>query len=438
MNKGLEVKECSVKFSQKIRVVRGFKGFKANVVELKKPVSKVEFIYSGRLGDYRDVLQYLKDSIIRDYTLLRTDSLFYPIPAEPTFEDLVKSVVSSEFEARITVEGVPDDLKVAFGGEIRGNQPQISGVNRLDIAVAPFKVIEETPFRLFILSRKRTERTLELARRAYDFYSSLLGKREDTYTIIETPEDYGGQAGKGYMLISGSALRVEVPAGVYHELAHLWNPRAEPEAHLSRFFDEAFANYLTALAIKELQGLNATLSLVGNVVSLVTFPIAGALAYRFGVKAMLLDAMLLAVGAACMLPYLGIEITSVQAKEERTTCLTPSFTRRLILGVLASLLLFNFALGSFRIFVFARLKKCATAEFLYGIMESLTTLGGLIGVGIIVYLAHRKEAGAVKPLLLGMVFQSIACPRRLFRSLLLNLGHLHRRLWWGASQCLRR
>jgi DHA3 family macrolide efflux protein-like MFS transporter len=55
-----------------------------------------------------------------------------------------------------------------------------------------------------------------------------------------------------------------------------------------------------------------------------------------------------------------------------------------------------------------QLKEFAAAEFLYGIMESLTTLGSLIGVGLIMYLAHRKEAGAVKPLLLGMVFQSVA------------------------------
>lgn len=63
---------------------------------------------------------------------------------------------------------------------------------------------------------------------------------------------------------------------------------------------------------------------MGNLVSLAAFPVAGALAYRFGVKAMLLD---------------------------------KAFTRKFVLGVLASLLLFNFALGSFRIFVFAGLRS---------------------------------------------------------------------------------
>ncbi|WP_297436018.1 hypothetical protein [Thermococcus sp.] len=59
------------------------------------------------------------------------------------------------------------------------------------------------------------------------------------------------------MLVSGSSLRTEVPANIYHELARLWNLRATTEAHLSRFFDEAFANYLTALAIRGIHGKDA-------------------------------------------------------------------------------------------------------------------------------------------------------------------------------------
>ncbi|ACJ16639.1 hypothetical protein TON_1151 [Thermococcus onnurineus NA1] len=257
LNRGLKVEKAPVKFSQEIKGFKGIEAFRANVVRLDRPVENIKLSYSGKLGSYKDVLPYLKDSISQDYTLLRTDSLFYPIPAEPSFESLVKSVVSSEFDAEITIEGVPNDLTVAFGGEIHGERLRIEGTNRLDIAVAPFEVIEEEPFRLFVLSGEGVERTVGLLRGAYDFYSSLLGRRGFTYTVIETPENYGGQAGKGYMLVSGSSLRAEVPANIYHELAHLWNPRATQEAHLSRFFDEAFANYLTALAIREIHGEDA-------------------------------------------------------------------------------------------------------------------------------------------------------------------------------------
>ncbi|WP_048147232.1 M1 family aminopeptidase [Pyrococcus abyssi] len=254
LNKGLKVEETSIGFSQGIRGLKGVEAFKVRVVNLEEPVKGVELKYSGKFRGYDEVFPYLKDSINQEYTLLRTDSLFYPIPAEPSFESLVKSVVGSEFDAEIIIEGVPADLTVAFGGEIQGNLLRIEGTNRLDIAIAPFKVIEEKPFRFFILRDEGIERTIELLKEAYEFYSSILGRKNLIYTVIETPENYGGQAGKGYILVSGSSLRSEVPTNIYHELAHLWTPRATPEAHLSRFFDEAFANYLTALAVREIHG----------------------------------------------------------------------------------------------------------------------------------------------------------------------------------------
>ncbi|WP_245608310.1 gluzincin family metallopeptidase [Thermococcus guaymasensis] len=248
---------ASAPLSQRVEGLNGLEAYKVTVVRLEKPLEEVELMYSGRLESYESVLPYLKDSINPEFTLLRTDSLFYPIPSEPDFESLVKSVVGSEFEAEIEIEGVPEGLVVAFGGEIDGNMLRIEGTKRLDIAVAPFKVIEEEPFRLFILSEEGINRAIELLEKAYWFYSSILGRRGEKFTVIETPENYGGQAGKGYALVAGSSLRAEIPANLYHELAHLWNPRITPEAHLSRFFDEAFANYLTALAVREIHGEKA-------------------------------------------------------------------------------------------------------------------------------------------------------------------------------------
>ena len=253
----MSVNSASAPFSQRVEGLNGLEAYEASVVRLEKPLEEVELTYSGRLESYESVLPYLKDSINPEYTLLRTDSLFYPIPSEPDFKSLIKSVVGSEFDAEITVEGIPEGLVVAFGGEIKENRLRIEGTNRLDIAVAPFKVIEKEPFRLFILSEEGIERTLDLLGKAHEFYSTILGSRVEKFTVIETPENYGGQAGKGYALVAGSSLRAEIPANLYHELAHLWNPRATPEAHLSRFFDEAFANYLTALAIKEIHGEEA-------------------------------------------------------------------------------------------------------------------------------------------------------------------------------------
>ncbi len=157
----------------------------------------------------------------------------------------------------------------------------------------------------------------------------------------------------------------------------------------------------------ELQRLNATLATVGNTVSLVAFPIAGVLAYCFGVRAMLVDAVLLLLGALTLLPYLNVEVkrerTPEKVEEKRL-----GIDKRLILGVLASVLLFNFALGSFRIFVFASLRTLNKGEVLYGALQSLTTAGSLVAVIGLAYMAAKKRAGVERPLITGMLLQTIA------------------------------
>ena len=157
----------------------------------------------------------------------------------------------------------------------------------------------------------------------------------------------------------------------------------------------------------ELQGLNATLAALGNGVSLVAFPLAGSLAYRFGVKAMLLDAVLLFLGALALVPYLNVEVRRGE-RAERSKGVQLRITRGLVIGILASILLFNFAVGSFRIFVFASLRELTEGRVLYGLLQSITTAGSLTAVAGMTYLARRRLARLKQPLILGMLLQSIA------------------------------
>ena len=123
---------------------------------------------------------------------------------------------------------------------------------------------------------------------------------------------------------------------------------------------------------------------------------------------MLLDAGLLLIGAVTLLPYFGLEFTPERAEEIKEAHKLPALSRKLILSVLASVLLFNFALGSFRIFLFAGLRELAKAEVLYGVLQSLQTAGGLFGLGLMVYFAHRRGLGVTRPLIAGMLLQSLA------------------------------
>lgn len=160
----------------------------------------------------------------------------------------------------------------------------------------------------------------------------------------------------------------------------------------------------------ELQGLNATLATVGNGVSLVAFPLAGFLAYRFGIRAMFLDAVLLFIGALTLLPYLNVEVRrekseGIQLEKPDNRTITD---KRLVLGVIASVLIFNFAVSSFRVFVFASLRELGNGEFIYGLLQSLTTVGSLAAVALLALFAERREIGLRRPLIIGMLLQSTA------------------------------
>ena len=176
---------------------------------------------------------------------------------------------------------------------------------------------------------------------------------------------------------------------------------------LHRYYGFSLIATIT-LEENELQGLNARLATVGNTVSLVAFPIAGVLVYRFGVKAMLLDTVLLLIGAMTLLPYLDLELIPERAGETKAGRKPPVLSGKLVIGVLASVLLFNFALGSFRIFVFASLRTSGKGEVLYGVLQSLTTAGSLVAVVGLAYLAGRKQTGVERPLIVGMLLQSLA------------------------------
>jgi len=256
LNKGLRVENCNVSFSQSIIELIDFKSYEVNLIELEEPKEEFQIRYCGTLESYEHIFPYLKDKISKEYTLLRTDTYFYPIFAEPRFKSLINAITMSKFDAEISISGVPDEYKLASGGEILGSKIRILNTWRLDIAIAKFSLIKYNDFKAFVLigNEEQGKRILELIRKAFNFYCSMFGERERKYTIIEIPNGYGGQAGIDYSLIESKVFKDPIPYGVYHELAHFWNPRAEGEVQRTRFFDEAFANYLTALLIRELYG----------------------------------------------------------------------------------------------------------------------------------------------------------------------------------------
>ena len=246
-------------------------------VRLRRPLrpgdtTKITLKYGGAIFGYREVMPYVQDHIGEDYALLRQDALAYPIPAEPSLRSLM-ATADTRFTYRMEVT-VPSGMTVACGGVLLSTSTDgttetfrfVSGVPtwRMDIAAAKFKVLKNGAGNLVVYvlgeDEPRAVNLLTEMERVIEFYSSRFGpsERAKGYTVIETPEGYGSQAGDGYITLAAEALRD--PQGtyqIYHEIGHAWNARVAPELRRVRWFDEAFASYFEALAVREFKGQKA-------------------------------------------------------------------------------------------------------------------------------------------------------------------------------------
>lgn len=268
-----------LEFSQTIVRMADEPKLQLNLVKVRLPrplpqgaSTKVTLKYKGFIYGYREVWPYVRETIGEEYTLLRPDSLAYPLPALPSlpsfFELLHKPFT---YDLQVTV---PAGYSVAMGGWLKETGKEDGSLTfvyqskvpvwRLDIAAAKFIIRKDDEEKLFVHvlpgHEAGAERVLKGMKGMIALYSRLFGEIRNFqgYTAIEIPAGWGSQAGDFYFLQVAEAF--EDPKRlheVYHEVAHNWNAKAKPEVQRCRYFDEAFASYFEALAMREFEGQKA-------------------------------------------------------------------------------------------------------------------------------------------------------------------------------------
>jgi len=213
--------------------------------------------YGGVLVGYTETgMQYVRDRVDRDFTILRTDALAFPsvgVPSIAGLRNLPRDDFS--FSARITV---PSDLTVAAAvppnsrdesdGEttwvFRGDQP----VPFVNIAIAPFEVLTAAGLRVFHFAADEEGAVLlsERVQETMSQYSAWFGtgKPDGLVTIIEIPEGWGSQASlSGGIIQTADAFRdMREMSQLYHEIAHLWHPMDTDLPSIR--WNEGFATFL--------------------------------------------------------------------------------------------------------------------------------------------------------------------------------------------------
>jgi hypothetical protein len=266
-------------FNQTVVKFSDEKSLQVNLVLARLPrplapgkTATVRLKYAGALWGYPEVMAYVRDRIDENYSLLRPDSLVYPMLARASFQSWM-AAHRSQFTYRVETE-VPAGYIVACGGRPVETKSKASTVTfvfesykptwRIDLAAAKFKVIEDESrkMRVFAISGDEEEgrRILDAAQKSFRFFAGLFGEASDFpgFVIIEVPEGWGSQAGDFYILQTAAAFRDKGRTSeLYHEIAHHWNVRVKPGIQRCRYFDEAFASYFQGLAIREFEGEEA-------------------------------------------------------------------------------------------------------------------------------------------------------------------------------------
>ncbi len=268
-----------VPFKQDIGQLRDGPSLQARevIVNLRSPLRPDDTVtvvleYDGFIFGYPEVMAYVRDRIDENYSLLRPDAFAYPILAKPTFASSL-AANDTKFTYEVTAT-VPTEYRVACGGELVDSQVGSKNSTfvfrskiptwRIDVAVAKFTVLSNATDQLVVYHLPDDSigaRVVMIASRAViKLYGELFGQPESFkgYSIIEIPDGWGSQASDYYFLQTAAAFKDTARISeVYHEIGHSWNATPSADVQRCRYFDEAFASFCEALAIRAFHGARA-------------------------------------------------------------------------------------------------------------------------------------------------------------------------------------
>ena len=238
--------------------------------------ASIRLKYAGQLFGYREVMEYVRDTISDEYSLIRLETMAYPFIAAPSEAGWRQSLRSSKFAYEIDTVVPEGFVAVCSGKEI--GEPKTKdgrstfhcageGSSHLSVAAAKFRVFDdaERNLRVYALpaDAEAGGRVMSDMRHALDFYRSYLGEvHGGGLILIEIPDGWGSYAVSGHIFQAAAAFKDKERVNeLYHEVSHRWNvcmsldsdARCSTRVVRARYFDEAFATYFEALAVRQFQ-----------------------------------------------------------------------------------------------------------------------------------------------------------------------------------------
>jgi hypothetical protein len=281
-----DAKGAALPFTQQIVRFPDEPAWQANMIQVKlsKPLAPgasttIHFKYGGMLYGYREVMAYVKDTISEDYSLLRAESMPYPIIGVPSHEGWRKTFQNT-FDYQVETTVPAGFVAVCMGNDV-GVPQTVAGKttyhcagapesNSINVAIAKFRVVDdaERKLRVYVIQAdaEAGNRVMNEMRRALDVFTSYFGPppkigmmgAHSGLTVIEIPDGWGSFTLRGYIFQSAAAFKDPKHAGeLYHEVGHGWNAMGANRIQRTRYFDEAFAAYFETLAVRQFEGEQA-------------------------------------------------------------------------------------------------------------------------------------------------------------------------------------
>lgn len=233
------------------------------VVHLREPLvpgaqAVVSIEYDGSIVGYVETgMLYVRDRVDRDFTIVRSDALSFPVLGLPSVadmrgrlnEDFTFDAAVSVPDSTLTVAAaVPGAIEALPSGGRRWSFQSLDPVPFVFLSIAPYSQIDRGSASIFHFADDAVgaARLADAFENAVDAYTEWFGLHHEArpVTIMEIPEGWGSQASlTGGIIQTADAFQSGSGLGaLYHEVAHLWHPR-DLEQPADRW-NEGFATFL--------------------------------------------------------------------------------------------------------------------------------------------------------------------------------------------------
>ncbi|MEW5900214.1 MAG: M1 family aminopeptidase [Acidobacteriota bacterium] len=225
--------------------------------------------YQGYILGYAETgMAYVRETIDKDFTILRPDGRAYPEVGLPSWKAFRRMGLQNyRYCLNVTV---PDSLTVANGGRLVGvstangwstySYENIKPAWRMDASIATYSILEEDGGLLKVFHFKEdaagAATILATLKSTIDLYSKWFGPPEkiEGFAVIEVPDGFGSQADVTSILQTRAAFQKQDQMyQFFHEVSHIFDVRCI-DSFPARFESEGMATFLQYLVQEKKEG----------------------------------------------------------------------------------------------------------------------------------------------------------------------------------------